>query len=353
MHLSCAFGSEIVIGEGLDLGALILKHLPKNIYKIAVITDAHVLKLHGDSVSSSLTKSSIDHVLLPFSAGEKFKTRKTKEQLEDLLLSHEFGRDSLIIALGGGVVSDVAGFIAATYARGVSFMSIPTTLMAMVDAAIGGKVGVNTPLAKNIIGAFYPASLILIDTEFLKTESNEGIKNGLAEVYKYAFIRSPHLLDLLTNNSSMYDIICASCIIKKEIVEEDPKEKGKRAILNFGHTIGHALETASHYTLPHGFAVAHGMRIESFISHSLGYLSQKDLECIEHHLQDFPIPAITHPEKIYQALTLDKKNKGSKPRFVLLEKIGSPLSCGGSYCQEVPREIIEKAILYSPRWKKS
>ncbi len=342
--LPCSFGSEIVIGEKLELASLIKAYLPKTCHRLAIITDANVAKLHGSAFSEALDQAGIPHVLIPFPAGEESKTRKTKDRLEDLLLSNNFGRDCCIVALGGGVVIDLAGFVAATYARGVPFIAVPTTLMGMVDAAIGGKVAVNTPLAKNAIGAFYPAKAVLIDTSFLNTLSTADVQSGMAEVYKHAFIASEPLLHLLRANAPILEIIQQSNMIKKEIVENDFLEEGRRRILNFGHTIGHALENASGYQLHHGHAVAIGMRAESWISHALGYLSQSDLDLIEKSLEHFPpSPPLPH-KKIYQALSLDKKNQKSKVRFVLLEKIGSPLAFDGNFCSHVEEELIEEAI---------
>ncbi len=345
VNLSCSFGSEIVIGQQLDLAAAIKLSLPQNCSRIAVITDANVMKLYDKALGEILEQTGIDYAFFPSPAGEQYKTRKTKERIEDLLLTQGFGRDSAILGFGGGTVTDLAGFIAATYARGIPFLAIPTTLMAMVDASIGGKVAVNTPHAKNSIGTFYPAKTVLIDPCYLATLPEAEILNGLAEVYKYGLIASPHLLTMLaTDKHPSLDLIEICCAVKKEIVEADFVERGFRRILNFGHTVGHALEIASGYSLAHGLAVAAGMRAESWLSFALGHLSSSDFETIEQLLARFPPPPKLPHKKIIEALAQDKKNSAAKARFVLLEKIGAPLPFEGEYCDPVDVELVEEAI---------
>ncbi|MBS3904270.1 MAG: 3-dehydroquinate synthase [Simkania sp.] len=341
---SCSSSSTILIGESLNLAALIKAYLPKECHRIAIITDANVAKIHGTYLSASLDQEDLPHVLIPFPAGEEFKTRKTKDRIEDLLLSQQFNRDCAIIGFGGGVVTDLAGFIAATYVRGIPFIAIPTTLLGMVDASIGGKVAVNTPLAKNAIGSFYSAKAILIDVKFLETLDHTSFLNGMAEVYKYAFIASPQLIEDIQDNLPILEIIRQSCSIKQTIVESDFTEKGQRRILNFGHTIGHALEIASDYRIPHGFAIAAGMRAESWLSHRLGYLSREEFDTIEHLLTRFPSPPSLQTKKIHQALFSDKKCLRSKIRFVLLGSIGHPLPFDGQFCRTVEEKLIEEAI---------
>lgn len=290
--------------------------------------------------------------------GEANKTRQTKERLEDLLLTHQFGRDSCIIALGGGVICDVAGFLAATYLRGVPLILIPTSLMAMVDAAVGGKTAVNTPYGKNMIGAFNPAEHVFIDGAFLKTLPLDELKNGLAEVIKYGLIHSKKLFNELEEHPShfffldlpfMMKVIEESVSIKRSVVKADPfEEKGLRRILNFGHTIGHALESLENYTLPHGQAISIGMIVESYISCERGLLPLKDFHRILSIFQKYKIPLkLSRAYQIDEVLSLisrDKKAAKSTPRFVLLQKIGEPAPFNGKYCSEVPFELIEKAI---------
>lgn len=321
--LTCNFGTKILFGEEI---AILAKRL-------AIITDSNVVQLHSEALSKKL--GPVDHTFFPFLAGESFKTRKTKERLEDLLLSNGFGKDCAIVGFGGGVVTDLAGFLAATYLRGVPFYAIPTTLLGMVDASIGGKTGVNMQLAKNAIGCFYPAKTVFIAPSFLTTLPQKEKDNGMAEIYKYAFIADPSLL----HETDLTTLIEKSCQVKKRVVEEDAHDSGFRRILNFGHTIGHALEAASNYQIAHGHAVALGMRAESWISHALGHLQCQDLTLIEETLKRYPKPPALAKKKVFDALAHDKK-----PGFVMLEKIGSPVCFDGAWCSPVEEELIEEAL---------
>jgi 3-dehydroquinate synthase len=321
--LDCNFGSKIYIGSEIDIEAK----------KLAIITDSNVIKLHSERLTEKL--GSLEHTFFPFTAGESSKTRKTKERLEDLLISHGFGKECAIVGFGGGVVTDLAGFIAATYMRGVPYYAIPTTLMGMIDAAIGGKTSVNTPAAKNAIGCIYPARSIYIDPTYLDTLPEQEMLCGFAEVYKYAFIAEPGLLKI----KNMKELITMSCHVKKLVVEKDLFDSGFRRILNFGHTIGHALEAASNFQIPHGFAVALGMRAESWMSYALGHLPKEDLDLIDTTLKIYPKSPSLSRKRILDALSHDKK-----PGFVLLKRIGVPMEFGGNYCAPVANELIEEAI---------
>lgn len=238
---SFSFLSEVWIGKNL-LKEDVLERFSG---PIAIITDTKIEKLFGKKLFKGQAS------FFSFPAGEKSKTRKTKEKIEDGLIQKGFGSDTVIVGLGGGVVTDLAGFVAATYCRGVKLVLIPTTLLGMVDAAIGGKNGVNTPKAKNRIGTFYFPELIMIDTDFLKTLPEKEMLMGGAEILKYGLIDDPSLFqDLPKLFSSIDKTIEKSIAAKKKVVGEDPEEKkGLRRILNFGHTIGHALETIENYKI--------------------------------------------------------------------------------------------------------
>lgn len=304
---------------------------------IALITDDTVLELHGRAFFSQLDNAH----LFSFPAGEPHKTRETKALLEDQMFAKKLGRDTTVIALGGGVVTDLAGFVAATYCRGVPLVTIPTTLMCMVDAAIGGKNGVNHPCGKNLIGTFHLPQQVLIDPLLLTTLPHIELKQGIVEMIKHGLIADSAYFDFLEKHLDQllaYDLdyleeaIRGSCRIKTDIVEQDPQETGLRRLLNFGHTVGHALEKLSNYTLPHGEAVAHGLLVES----ALSPLPPADLKRIEQLLArlNFKPPSFSH-EELTLAMTLDKKSLRGRPRFVLLEAIGSPLPFGGAYCTKV------------------
>lgn len=293
--------------------------------KYALITDTTVEKLYRDL---------FPYPTFSFPAGEKYKTRETKALLEDRLLKAGFARDTTLIGLGGGVVTDMAGFIAATFCRGVPLVLIPTTLLAMVDASIGGKNGVNTPLGKNMVGTFYPPKKVVIDSQFLKTLPEKEMWNGQVEILKAGLVANPQLFHAPNLERAIE--------VKRELVFSDPHEKGKRRILNFGHTIGHALELLSDFQLCHGEAVATGIVLESRLSHAMGILDSDSLESIE---AVFPPVALTfQPEKIIEAMRLDKKSAEGLSRFILLEKIGQPRQFEGEYCAPVPESILYEVL---------
>lgn len=320
------FGTDYVL-KGL---------LPKLVEtrNVAVITDSEVARqLVGAKVFS-------------FPAGEGSKTRETKAMLEDQLFAAGYGRDSCFVGVGGGVVTDLVGFLASTYCRGVPLILIPTTLMGMVDATIGGKTGVDTPYGKNLIGTFYPAEEVWIDVAFLETLPKKQILNGMAEIIKYGAVASKSLFEKM-QSMSMLDLIFESVMVKKKIVEEDPLEsKGRRRILNFGHTIGHALEKLEHYQIEHGQAVAIGMLVE-------GYMSPGGFHQLLKKIEEVRIPMKLQRkytlQEILEAAALDKKAVNKMPRFVLLEEIGKAGAFGGEYCTTVDLKVLEKAIEWMNR----
>lgn len=324
--------------------------------RFALFCDETTASLIGEKWATHLQKMGLDIALFTYPPGEKEKSRARKAELEDQLLSQKFGRDTCLIALGGGVTTDLVGFLASTFCRGVPLVNVPTTLLGMVDAAIGGKTGVNTRFGKNLIGTFYPADRIFIDPTVLQSLSESEWTNGTAEVIKYALIRSPQLFQSLKKwdpkNSHYLETIIRECVlIKAQVVETDYEETtGLRRILNFGHTIAHALELLENYQISHGEAVAIGMLVESRISQKMGLLSLKDSEEIEALVRSFPFPlklssAITL-EKMRGALVLDKKTAQGIPRFVLLEKIGSCSPFTGEYCAEIPPQVLEEALAW-------
>ncbi len=230
------------------------------------------------------------------------------------------------------MINDLAGFVAATYCRGVEWIAIPTTLLGMVDASIGGKVGVNTPLGKNMIGAFHPPKEVILDFNFLESLPEREWKNGVAEIIKYGLIKDPSLLEAPRS----HEAIKRSIAIKQEIVAADPKERGLRRILNFGHTVGHALELLSDYQLSHGEAVAMGMRVATRMSQ----LKKEEVERVEACLEREGFQEIPLSEKILEVIKLDKKACNGLPRFVLLEEIGKACSFAGEYCREIKSQEL-------------
>jgi 3-dehydroquinate synthase len=336
---------EIAMGEGILKSRL----SRSKTHRTAIIADAAVASTYGKLVIE-LTGGE----LFPYVGGEEAKTRQSKQKFEDELLRSKFGRDTLLIGLGGGVVTDFTAFLASTYMRGVSLMLIPTTLLGMVDAAIGGKCGVDTPFGKNLIGAIYHPSHIFIDPSLLSSLPEVEWTHGLAEILKYGLIADLSIWELLEENprdwkNSLSSLILASIRVKKNVVEQDPLETiGLRRILNFGHTIAHALETLSQYKMPHGEAVAIGCLAESVLSHRLGHLSKNDLARIKTLFRKFPFSFKLPPEfsvkPMLEAMQIDKKAKGGKPRFVLIDRIGHAVPFDGKYCRTVPGEELETLV---------
>jgi 3-dehydroquinate synthase len=298
---------------------------------IAIITDTCVKKLYGDQLQNSLAERGLKAKLFSFPAGEQSKSREVKERIEDEMFDEGFSRDTLIIALGGGIVTDLAGFVAATFCRGIPYISIPTTLLGMVDASHGGKVGVNTRHGKNLIGAFHRPLDVIVDLTFLQTLPQEELLNGKAEIIKYGLIHTKEIL------GKALDVeLIEECIrIKKEIVLLDPLDKGIRRILNFGHTFGHAVEKVYGYNISHGQAVALGMVLESNVSFECGLLSKDERDTITDLIQEngFTLSWDLPHEVIMSALTADKKTMDGSPRFVLLEKIGKAATFNGAKFQ--------------------
>ncbi|MBN2689026.1 MAG: 3-dehydroquinate synthase [Gammaproteobacteria bacterium] len=347
----------LTIANGLLSNNVIAEFCKERANKIIIIADNIVAELYNQVLLNSFKKLISDVTLLTFPSGEQNKNRKTKEFLEDKILELGCGRDSLIVALGGGVTTDLAGFIAATYCRGIKAVYVPTTLLAMVDASIGGKTAVNTSFGKNLIGAFYQPQAVFIDPSLLQTLPMNELKNGMVEIIKHALIASKNEFDFIQNNKNailslqsdfLENMINQSCMIKKEIVEQDERDFGIRQLLNFGHTIGHALESVGNYELSHGEAVALGIVAESFISFTIGILSKQDFKSIRGLFRAYKIPVKL--SKLYdrfaikQALLLDKKSIEQKPRFVLIKSIGCAFIDNNNYVFEVPDHIIDDAL---------
>ena len=287
-------------------------------------------------------------------AGETSKSLKIAEEIYTRAIELKLDRKSPIIALGGGVVGDLAGFIASTYLRGVPFIQIPTTLLAQVDSSVGGKVAVNHRLGKNLIGSFYQPQAVFIDLNYLKTLPDREIRAGFSEIIKYGIIYDSKFFDLLDENSDrllnldselMEKVIARSCEIKAEVVSQDERESDLRRILNFGHTIAHAVEEETHYEkFVHGEGVAIGMIAAARISKNLGLIDQSTADRIEKLIRDFQLPTSTEnscdPDKIYNALFRDKKTIGGKINWVLVnQKIGNVF-----IDNEVPESVVRSAI---------
>jgi 3-dehydroquinate synthase len=270
--------------------------------------------------------------------GEQYKNLDWANAVYTALLTNAFDRKSALVALGGGVIGDLTGFAAATFMRGVPFIQVPTTLLAMVDSSVGGKTGVNHPMGKNMIGAFYQPKKVLMDLTVLKTLPREELLSGMAEVIKYGVIRDAAFFDYLDTNrekilsldpEAIEHIVRRSCEIKADVVSRDEREGGLRAILNFGHTVGHAVETAENYTMRHGYAVAIGMVYAARLAHTTGLCDASVPERVEKLIKSYGLPtdlsALSRKPSVsglMDTMQRDKKAEGGKVKFVLPRKIG-------------------------------
>jgi 3-dehydroquinate synthase len=329
---------EIIIKENVfeDIPNDLKKNF--NFGKIAIVTDHIVEDLYAKRLYKNLKKNQIKAEIFSFPAGEASKNMDTVISLARALIQKNFDRKDIIIALGGGVVGDVAGFLASIYLRGIPYIQIPTTLLAQVDSSVGGKTGVDLPEGKNLIGTFYQPAKVYIDPLVLKSLPIEEIKNGLAEVIKYGCILKRRLFSFLSkkgkelynlNSQDLEYIIFESTSAKAYVVSKDEKEKDLRRILNFGHTIGHAIETELNYSIPHGLAVAVGMVIEAKISEILGIAEESVSESLIKLLKSLDMPyEFSHlssnldPSKLIFHFSKDKKVWKGKLTMVLLKKIG-------------------------------
>lgn len=348
---SSASTYEIEIDEGaLYRQAAFLKPLAP---KFAIITNDSLAPLFGKKLQQSLVSNELETHLFTIPDGEQYKTRAIKEKLEDQLFEKGLGRDTCIIALGGGVVTDLAGFLAATYCRGLPLVIMPTSLLAMVDAGIGGKTGVNVPYGKNLIGSIYQPQKVVIDPAVLSSLPKKELVNGVVEMIKHGLIADreyfefleTHVDDMLALNPKILKkAIYESCRIKKEIVEQDEKEQGKRRLLNFGHTIGHALETLTDYSISHGEAVAIGLLVESRLSKLDKNLLQRIKGILTAYGVPLKLPKRFSITEMLKAMELDKKSSKGIPRFVMINDIGSPMSYNSNFCTSVESPLLINAL---------
>lgn len=294
--------------------------------KTVVVTDDTVNSLYADKVVESLKKSGFETDVFVFEHGEKSKCSKTLNEIYDFLAEKNITRSDCIVALGGGVVGDITGFAAATFLRGIDYVQIPTTLLAQVDSSVGGKTAIDLPCGKNLVGAFKQPVLVICDPLTLDTLPSETVSDGMGEVIKYGMIRDKKLFDTLCKNDikSIFDIIgdiifeCVS--IKRDVVEEDEKDNAVRMILNFGHTIGHAVESYYHYeTYTHGSAVAIGMCMMSEKT-APKEVTEKLKECVKRY--NLPVSSDAPCEKLIPLCANDKKRKSSSINYIVCEKIG-------------------------------
>ena len=342
----------VLVGPGLlaELSRLLRAHAPA--YRYGIIADATVAGLYGRRVMDELAASDIATQLLTFPPGEQSKSRATWADLTDALLGAGVGRDGALVALGGGVTGDLAGFVAATFLRGVPIVQLPTSLVAMMDSAVGGKTGVDVPAGKNLVGAFHPPRLVVADTATIATLPPSERAQGLVEAVKHGAIADAAYLQRLEEDlpellegepQATTAAVLRSVEIKAHVVSEDEREAGLREILNFGHTLGHALEAASDYGLPHGTAVAMGMVLEARLGEALGVTAPGTSARLERIVARLGLP--TEPfqalsrEGVLAFVSSDKKARKGRARCVLLERIGG-VAGGGGWSRELPDDAV-------------
>ena len=304
-------------------------------YTVYIIADENVSALYGKVVKMYLHSLPRFQGILTFPAGERSKSRNQLIRLQDLLLQKKVGRDTLLLALGGGVTGDLVGFTAATLHRGVPLIHLPTSLLAQVDSSIGGKVGIDHPQGKNLLGSFYQPAAIFIDPDFLQTLPGNEFINGMAEVIKYGIILSPELLSeleikrehiLLYHPATLRQIVRQCVELKIKVVQQDEKEGHYRSILNFGHTVGHAIEQLSRFRIKHGFAVAAGMKIALGLSRQLLGYPQREVDRLNALLKNYHLERVDihrySIEQVWELMLSDKKARQQTPRFTLLDRSG-------------------------------
>lgn len=343
---------EVLVGGGLRrfLPHFLESRCPA--FSYALITDDTVARLYGTQLLADLRTGGLRVELFSFPAGEEHKTRESWAALCDAMLEAGIGRDGAVIALGGGVVGDLAGFVAATYMRGLPWVQVPTTLLAMIDASVGGKTGVDTHAGKNLVGAFHPPRLVATDLEVLRTLPSTQLGSGLAEAVKHGAIADADYLAWIADSvesllaadpAALQRLIVRSVEIKAAMVARDERESGPRKALNFGHTIGHAVEAASGYRLLHGEAVAIGMMVEARIGEALGVTQQDSAAALQSVLTTLVLSTRLPPgirvEEVLAGTRSDKKARAGRAEYALLERVGGPV-----IVSPVADDIVRKCV---------
>lgn len=335
---------DVLVGGGIlsELGSRVRALLPRA-RKVAVVTDETVAGLYAEPVLDTLADAGLSPHRYTLAPGEQSKNGTVYLGLLNWLAEVGFTRTDCIVALGGGVVGDMAGFVAATFLRGIAYIQVPTTLLAMVDSSVGGKTAIDLPSGKNLAGAFYQPALVLIDTDALDTLPKAIFQDGMAEVVKYGMLTSPRLLEQLRHDATAQALagIITDCVsIKRDVVEQDEFDTGRRMLLNFGHTVGHAIEKLSAYTIPHGQAVAMGMAIDTRAAVAKNLCPPACLDVLEGLLDRYHLPSRTGfgPEAIFEAAQGDKKRMGAEITIV------TPRSLGHSELMQFPVEELRHWI---------
>jgi 3-dehydroquinate synthase len=350
---------DIVIGRGVlgtHLAPLLAAACPAAAY--AVISDSHVGPLYGAAVVRAVSTAGPPAALLTFPAGEWNKTRETWAALSDRLLAGHYGRDAAVIALGGGVVGDLAGFVAATYLRGIPYVQVPTSLLAMIDSSIGGKTGVDVPAGKNLLGAFHQPRLVVADLDVVATLAPPQVAAGMAEAIKHAVIADDAYFGFLDearpqvaakDREALARVVRRSVEIKAGVVARDEREAGVRAVLNFGHTIGHAIEAVAKFDVLHGEAVAIGMLLEARLGERLGVTASgtasRVAAILERYQLPLELPATATAEALLAAMRHDKKARDGAIRFALPARVGTMHEGeSASWTTGVPDDVVSAVL---------
>jgi 3-dehydroquinate synthase len=333
--------TELILGEQLLEGDFLTDLCLRQRNRLVIVADSALQDHYARKLAHRLNA----HLLL-IPSGEKSKTKETAELIVGELFNLKCGRDTTLIGLGGGVTTDLAGFVASIFLRGIDLILIPTTLLAMVDASIGGKTAIDMPFGKNLIGTIYPPRAIIADLDTLKTLPDKEWINGLAEILKMGLISDPSIWKMAEQEIKYQELIPGAIRGKIRTIQRDPKETGLRRILNFGHTIGHGLELISNYSMSHGEAVGLGCAIESHLSMKTGYLSSKTFERIRliYHRLSLHLPKEYDRSKLIEAMQYDKKNTSGQIRFVMIDRIGHALPFEGDYCRPVAEKELESSL---------
>lgn len=349
---------DILIDRGLlgRLPGLLAQHCPAASY--AVISDSHTGPSYGESVVARLRDQGLAAQLFTFPAGEASKTRDAWSALSDRLLAARLGRDGAVVALGGGVVGDLAGFVSATYLRGIPWVQVPTTLVAMIDASIGGKTGVDVPVGKNLVGAFHQPRLVVADLDTLATLPAHEFANGMAEAVKHGVIADADYFGVLEREiqavqaheaAALERLVAQSVAIKAEVIAADEREAGRRAILNFGHTFGHAIETSSGFQMAHGEAVAIGMVLESRLAERAGIADAGTATRLERVLTQYGLPVdlpeVVDIDAVLEAMRHDKKARDGSVRFALPRRIGEMAGAENSGWTVSVADVLMRGVL--------
>lgn len=334
VHQDGAAIYDIVMEHSFDQLMPEMEKIGASQKRICIVTDTTVGPLYAEQVKQVLEKQVKTVIVFTFPAGEQYKTLDTVRDLYTVLIKEKFDRNDMLLALGGGVIGDLTGFAAATYLRGIDFVQVPTTLLAQVDSSVGGKTGVDFDQYKNMVGAFCMPKLVYMNLATLSTLDHRIYLSGMGEVIKYGLIRRPefyqwiweHIEEIKNRDpEAVRHMVFVSCETKRDIVEEDPYEHSVRALLNFGHTLGHAIEKKKNFSLYHGECVAIGMIGAAEISRIRGYLTEEEVKILRKQIQQFDLPVMAdhlNIEEILDTTKNDKKMIAGKIKFVLLKTIG-------------------------------